>query len=176
MYVSVLAANGIVPINRRAEQTPGPDALDDSLAGDLSLHDPIEPAAHDARAVSPSGPWDTDMAASDESHVPKPFEEQLDDDTASFASLDLSMIDPEVLKSIDPEILDSINRELGGFVDLEHDTEPPQVDPEDNNLGLQDDDANDGTVQETSIPSIVVHDVDGSTAEHSAEDASSREA
>ena len=176
LYVSVLAANGIVPINRRAEHTPGPDTLENSLVDDRSLPDLIEPAAYDARAVSPSGPWDNDIAANDnESYVPNLFEEQLDDDTASFASLDLSMIDPEVLKSIDPEILDSINRELSGFVDQEHDMEPPQVDPEDHDLGLQDDDANDGTGQETSIPSIVVHDVDGSTADP-ADDTSSREA
>ena len=176
LYVSVLAANGIVPISRRAEHTPDQDTLDNSLAGDRSLPDLIEPAAHDARAVSPSGPWDNDMAASDESHVPNPFEEQLDDDTASFASLDLSMIDPEVLKSIDPEILDSINRELGGFVDQEDDTELAQDNSEDHDLGLQDDDANDGTGQETSIPSIVVHDVDGSTAEDPVDDPSSCEA
>ncbi|KAI4622027.1 hypothetical protein J4E80_004403 [Alternaria sp. BMP 0032] len=177
LYVSVLAANGIVPITRRAGHTPGPNDVDNSLAGDRSLPDHIEPAAHDARAVSPSGPWDDDIAAGENEPQPtNPFEEQLEDDTASFASLDLSMIDPEVLKSIDPEILDSINRELGGFTDLEHDTEPPQFDPEDHDLGLQDDDANDGTVQETSIPSIVVHDVDGSTAEQPADDTSSREA
>ncbi|KAI4958188.1 hypothetical protein J4E86_003785 [Alternaria arbusti] len=177
LYVSVLAANGIVPISRRAEQTPGPDALDSSLAGDRSLLDLIEPTAHDARAVSPSGPWDENMVDNDnDSHVPNPSEEQLDDDTSSFASLDLSMIDPAILDSIDPEILDSIDRELGGFTDLEHDTEPPQVDPEDHDLGLQDDHAHDGSVQETLIPSIVVHDVDGSTAEHPADDASSREA
>ncbi|KAI4708025.1 hypothetical protein J4E89_007144 [Alternaria sp. Ai002NY15] len=177
LYVSVLAANGIVPINRRTEHTPGPDTLDNSLVDDRSLPDLIEPAAYDARAVSPSGPWDNDMAANhNESYVPNPFEEQLDDDTASFASLDLSMIDPEVLKSIDPEILDSINRELGGFVDQEDDTELAQDNSEDHDLGLQDDDANDGTGQETSIPSIVVHDVDGSTAEDPADDTSSREA
>jgi len=86
------------------------------------------------------------------------------------------MIDPEVLKSIDPEILDSINRELGGFVEQGNDTELAQAHPEDHDLGLQDDNANDGTVQETTIPSIVVHDVDGSTAEHPADDPSSREA
>ncbi|KAI4649368.1 hypothetical protein J4E93_003685 [Alternaria ventricosa] len=177
LYVSVLAANGIVPINRRAEHTPGPDTPDNSLLGHRSLPDLIEPAAHDARAVSPSGPWDNDMAANDnESHVPNQFEEQLDDDTSSFASLDLSMIDPEILESIDPEILDSINRELGGFVDQQNDAELAQDNPEDHNLDLQDDDAHDGLVQETSIPSIVVHDVDGGSAEHPADDTSSREA
>ncbi|KAH6868684.1 hypothetical protein BKA58DRAFT_459617 [Alternaria rosae] len=169
LYVSVLAANGIVPSRRRVEHTPVPDVLYNTLGGDGSLAGPIVPAAHDAMVLSSYGPWDNDIIANDnESPLPNSFDEQLDDDSGSFASLDLSMTDPE--------ILDSINRELGTSIDLEPGTEPPKVDPEDHDLGLQDDGVNDGLVQGTSSPSIVVRNVDGSIVEHPDDDHSTREA
>ncbi|KAI4948444.1 hypothetical protein J4E91_005867 [Alternaria rosae] len=169
LYVSVLAAHGIVPSRRRAEHTPVPDALSNCLGGDRSLPGFIEPAAHGAMVLLPSGPWDGDnVADEDEPQPPNPFAEEFAEDSGSFASLDLSMIDPE--------ILESINRELGGSIDLEPGTESPQVDAEDHNLGLQDDDVHAGFVQETSIPSIVVRNVNGSIVEHPDDDHPTREA
>ena len=169
LYVSVLAANGIVPSRRRAEHTPVLDVVSNPLGGDRSLPGLIEPAAHGAMVLSRSGPWDGDNVSDDDEPQPSnPFAEELAEDSGSFASLDLSMIDPE--------ILESINRELGRSIDSESGTKPQQVDAEDHNLGLQDDDVHEEFFQETSIPSIAVRNADGSIVEHPDDDHSTREA
>jgi hypothetical protein len=133
LYTSCLVSHGIVPSRSRNKYTSSPDVIHSSFGADNSFQGSVLPAAHRAVVTLPSSDFSSINIAVDdvESRPSSPFDTHLRYENGPNFSFDISLIDPEILKTSDSE--------MAGFFNQENDTAPIQDDADDHDFDPLDD-------------------------------------
>jgi hypothetical protein len=133
LYISCLASHGIVPSRSCNKYTSTPDVIHGFFGTDRSVHGSVLPAAHRAVITLPSSDFSSINIAVDdvESRPSSPFDTHLRYENSPNFSVDISLIDPEILKKCDSE--------MAGFFNQGNDRAPIQDDADDHDFDPLDD-------------------------------------